>query len=203
MATTEKLDLYKKHRAEYAATRKPQLVTVRPAKYLTIQGRGAPGGDVFQAKIAAMYGMAFTIKFTAKFAGKEYAVCKLEGRWWGKRKHGDFSKEPKPTWNWKLLIRTPDFIAARQLTAAVKQLEQRGKSGDFGDVKLERITEGRCVQMLHVGPYEKEGETMAAMQAFVEQQGLAFHGLHHEIYLSDPRRVEPARLRTILRMPVK
>ena len=212
MAKAEKLDLYKKHKTEYAAPKKPTLVEVGPAKYLTIEGTGEPGGDVFQAKVQAMYGAAFTIKMTRKFAGKgDYKVCHLEGLWWAGREGGrqagrkttDFFHVPKSQWKWKLLIRVPDFITDRDLTQAKQALREKGKPPDFEQVKLEKITEGRCVQMLHVGPYSQEHESVAQMQALAEAEGLGIHGLHHEIYLSDPRRVPPERLRTILRHPAR
>ncbi|MHC4093339.1 MAG: GyrI-like domain-containing protein [Planctomycetota bacterium] len=202
MATAQKLDLYKKHKAEYAATKTPQLLTVKPASYLTITGQGEPGGEVFTAKIGGLYAVAFTIKFARKAAGRDYAVCKLEGQWWGTGK-GNFADQPRDQWKWKLLIRTPSFITKQDLAKAVKELLDKGKGPEVTEVNLETIEEGSCVQMLHVGPYDTEGETVAAMKDFAKQSGFSFHGRHHEIYLSDPRRVAPERLRTILRQPVR
>jgi hypothetical protein len=136
---------------------------------------------------------------TRKFAGKQdYAVCKLEGQWFF---DGEPAAIPKDKWKWKLMIRTPDFIEAKDLTTAVATLLKRGKSGEVEEVALETIDEGVCVQMLHLGPYEKENETMALMRSFAQANGLKLSGPHHEIYLSDPRRVPPERLKTILRVP--
>lgn len=203
MKTQQKIDLYKLHKAGYAATRKPALVELRPAQYLAIDGQGAPGGNVFTESIGALYGMAYTIKMTRKFSGlQDYGVCKLEGLWWSDSGRC-FADLPKAQWQWKLLIRTPDFVAKDDLKKAVVVLLKRGKGEAVKDVRLETIAEGRCVQMLHVGPYDKEPQSIAIMQGFAEQQGLQFRGRHHEIYLSDPRRVAPERLRTILRVPVK
>jgi hypothetical protein len=203
MKTPQKLDLYKQHKAEYAAKRKPAWVNVPEARYLAITGQGAPGGELFQARLGALYGVAFTVKMTRKFAGREdYAVCKLEAQWWSDAPCANFALSPKEQWWWKLLIRTPDCISADDLKQAVAVLLKRGKGDEVKRVQLETLAEGRCVQMLHVGPYEKEGETVAAMKAFAEDQDQQFHGLHHEIYLSDPRRVPPERLKTILRIPV-
>ena len=198
----EKLDLYKLHKAEYVAPKKPVLVEIERANYLTICGQGEPGGETFAARISALYGTAYTIKMTSKAAGRDYVVCKLEGLWWSEEPSCDFANVPKDTWQWKLLIRTPDFIDEQDLRQAAEVLTKKGKSSDVELVVLETIDEGLCVQMLHVGPYDKEGETTRTMNAFVEAQGLVLHGLHHEIYLSDPRRVPPERLRTILRHPV-
>jgi hypothetical protein len=200
----EKLHLYKKHKDEYVARKQPVLVKVGPANYLTIEGTGEPAGEVFQAKMQAMYSVAFTIKMTRKFAGKgDYKVCHLEGLWWAGRKGSDFMSIPRQQWRWKLMIRVPDFITERDLTGVKQALREKGKPPDFKQVKLEKMTEGRCVQMLHVGPYSEEPASVARMTEFAKTQGLKLHGLHHEIYLSDPRRVAPERLRTILRHPVQ
>jgi hypothetical protein len=203
MKTQPKLDLYKLNKTEYAATRKPALVELKPATYLAISGQGAPGGEKFTASIGALYGVAFTIKMTRKFAGQpDYAVCKLEGQWWSEPA-SEFGKLPPDQWLWKLLIRTPDFIKEEDLRQAVAVLLKRGKGEEVKRVRLESLAEGLCVQMLHVGPYNKAHETIALMHAFAEKKGLAFSGKHHEIYLSDPRRVPPERLKTILRHPVR
>lgn len=198
----EKLDLYKTHKTEYAARKDPALVEIGPAKYLTIDGKGEPGGEAFQAALAALYGAAYTIKMTKKFGGgQDYKVCALEGLWWVPNP-ADWINQPRDSWEWKLMIRVPEFITARDLQAAVEQLKKKGKGDGAARVRLETIREGRSVQVLHVGPYSAEPETIARMDAFVKSQGLAFRGKHHEIYLNDPRRVPPERLRTILRMPV-
>jgi hypothetical protein len=202
-AAAAKLDLYKEHKAEYVTPKKPVLVDIKPANYLTIVGRGEPGGEIFQAKIGALYAVAFTIKMTKKFAGRDYKVCAPEALWWGTAGRPDFFREPSDRWNWKLMIRTPEFIKKPDLAEAVEKLKAKGKGPEVAEVQLETISEGRCVQMLHVGPYDREPETVAQMAAFVKESGLSFHGLHHEIYLSDPRRVAPERLRTILRLPVR
>ena len=197
---TAKLDLYKVHKAEYVASSKPVLIRTKPARYLAIGGQGKPAGEAFTASIGALYGMAFTIKMTRKFAGRQdYAVCRLEGQWFF---NGDPSAIPKDDWKWKLLIRTPDFVSSKDLKAAVATLLKRGKSREVEKVRLETIEEGHCIQMLHIGPYERENETIAIMRDFAHANSVKLVGPHHEIYLSDPRRVPPERLRTILRVPV-
>lgn len=204
MKTPDKIDLYKLHKNDYVAAKKPVLVELKPATYLAISGRVEPGGTEFTDKIGALYGVAFTIKMTRKFSGQQdYAVCKLEGQWWCGDCDGDFSRVAKEQWCWKLLIRTPEFVTREELAQAVETLLKRGKTQPIRDVQLETLTEGLCVQMLHVGPYEREPETIALMKAQAANDGLQPHGRHHEIYLSDPRRVPPERLKTILRMPVK
>ena len=103
---------------------------------------------------------------------------------------------------WKLIIRTPKFVGGKELRAAVDSLAKRGKEGDFSAAKVETISEGKCVQMLHVGPYDKEPESIEKMRAVAAEAGCEFRGPHHEIYLSDLRRVAPEKLKTTLRIPV-
>ena len=198
---SEKVDLYKENKKEYLATQKPALVRVGPAVYLSIRGKGAPGHSAFTEAIGALYGMAFTIKMTRKFAGKrDYAVSKLEAVW--PDINCDGGPRNQEEWTWELIIRTPKFISPKDLGQAMETLKKRGQGGEVERVELRSLNEGPCVQALHVGPYEKESETMAKMCAFAEKQGLRAAGPLHEIYLNDPRRVAPAKLKTILRQPV-
>ncbi|MHC4628405.1 MAG: GyrI-like domain-containing protein [Planctomycetota bacterium] len=200
----EKIDLYKLHKGQYVASKKPQLVEIEAAKYLSVDGRGEPGGQEFVAKVGALYAMAYTVKMTRKFAGEQdYVICKLECQWWFDDDRQDFANAPKEQWNWKLLIRTPDFVRDNELAEAVEKLLEKGKEPEVRQVRLESLMEGLCVQILHVGPYNKEHETISKMEAFAGQQGLELCDRHHEIYLSDPRRVPPERLKTILRHPVR
>jgi len=203
MAKAEKLDLFKEHRSEYVAKKTPTLVKVAPARYLALDGHGEPGGEAFQADIAALYGLAFTMKMASKFAGRDYRVCPLEGIWWADPKYRDPARVPMDQWRWKLLIRVPSFIRASHLAQAKQALRAKSKPPEFEAAGIERIAEGPCVQMLHVGPYSAEEATVAKMAEFARSQGLRFAGRHHEVYLSDPRRVPPERLRTILRQPVR
>jgi len=201
-APIAKLDLYQTNKAEYATPRKPVLLRIAKATYLGIAGRGTPGGEAFQQAMGALYSVAFTIKMASKLAGRDYGVSKPEGLWWVDS-GGSFMTEPKDKWSWRLLIRTPDFIGKREMEAARKQLAEKGKGPLVNEVELTTLNENQCVQMLHVGPYDREPETILQMEAFAGEQGYRFDGLHHEIYLSDPRRVAPERLRTILRIPVR
>ena len=203
MTSPEKLDLFKQFKDQYKAAKKPLIIKITPAQYLAVDGRGAPGGPVFEACIGALYAMAFTIKMTRKFNGLgDYAVCKLESLWFSEDGQ-NLSQIPQDQWRWKLMIRTPDFITQKDLDKALEALLSKGKAEKVQEVMLEKLEEGKCVQMLHVGPYEKVGETIAMMEEYAKQKGLSFAGDHHEIYLSDPRRVPPERLKTILRRPVK
>ncbi len=201
MTAPTKLDLFKDHKDEYVAPKKPTLVTVKSARYLAVEGKGAPGSAVFEEKAGALYSLAYSMKMASKKNGRDYAVCKLESLWWVSR--GSFESTPREKWQWKLLIRTPSFLEERQRREALEQLAARGKEAGTDQVALESLREGRCVQLLHVGPYDGIGASVKTMQEFVASEGLEPHGRHHEIYLSDPRRVPAARLKTILRHPVR
>jgi hypothetical protein len=132
-----------------------------------------------------------------------YTVSKLEGLWWTELAGREFLETPREKWNWKLMIRTPPFITEKEVAGAKAKLLAKGKPREIAGVNLETLEEGQCVQVLHLGPYEAESATIARTREAAGKKGLKFHGLHHEIYLSDPRRVAPAKLRTILRRPVK
>lgn len=199
----DKVNLGRVFKSDYVAPRKPVLLDIGEATYLAITGRGAPGGPEFQARVGALYAMAYTIKMTRKFGGEQdYTIGRLEAQWWADDGRC-FPNLPPDEWRWRLLIRTLDFVERAELAGAAATLRQKGRAPEAGEVKLERWTEGRCVQMLHVGPYDREGDTMAVITAFAESKGLALHGLHHEIYISDPRRAPAEKLRTILRQPVR
>jgi hypothetical protein len=201
--TPIKIDLFKLHKNDYVSPKKPVLVNLKSANYLAIEGQGEPGGEVFASKVGALYAVAFTLKMTQKFAGlQDYAVCKLEAQWWAPDGSPDFASVSKNKWCWKLLIRTPDFIGASELASAVEKLMDKGKEVMVKNVKIESLAEGDCVQMLHVGPYDKECESVQLMASFVKAKGCVIQGKHHEIYLSDPRRVPAAQLKTILRLPL-
>ncbi len=197
-----KIDICKLYKEEYSAYRKPTLVNANLGLYLTIEGQGAPGSEAFTDRIGALYGVAYTVKRTRKSLGEQdYTIGKLEGQFWCEGEQC-MATAPKEVWLWKLLIRTPDFVSQKDLDEAAAVLRKRGKGEYAGLVKLERLSEGDCVQMLHVGPYDKEPETISLMKAFAESKELALSGRHHEIYISDPRRVAPEKLKTILRLPV-
>jgi hypothetical protein len=196
-----KLDLYARHKGEYVAPRSPRLVRVGPAKYLTVAGRGDPNGPAFAAAVGALFGAAFTIKMASKARGRDFRVSRLEGLWWGGRRGWLLIESPTGTWRWKAMIRVPAFVTASHLATARRELAARGRAPRVS-VRLELLREGRCVQLLHVGPYRKEHASIASMRDFARAHGLRPRGRHHELYLSDPRRVAPAKLKTILRQPV-
>ena len=186
------------------------MVRLPALNCLAIEGRGAPEGRDFQDAIGAIHEVAYTLRFSQKAAGHDFKVPPLEALWWS-----DFdltrladSRElwrvPRHTWRWKALLLLPDFVTSEDVRTARQALSDR-RGGDPlpTRVHLERIDEGMCVQALHVGPYADEPKTIARMQAVMKEQELTPCGFHHEIYLGDPRRTAPAKLRTILRQPVR
>jgi len=189
---TGRLDLYREHAAEYEASREPSFVDVAPALYLALDGTGAHGGAEFQEATAVLYNVAFAIKMRRKAAGQDYATTGLEALW----------PEGPEAARWRLLIRVPEFIRSEDIERA-RELVGRGRMGHAAAaVRLERLEEGRCVQVLHVGSYAAVPETIRRMHAFAEAHGYRFCGAHHQLYVADPRRVPPPRLRTLLRQPV-
>lgn len=203
-ANEAKLDLFEEHKTEYAARSEPAFVEVGPAVYLAIDGSGEPGGAQFEEKIGALYAMAFTIKMTRKFAGVgDYKVGKLEALWTMKGSGANECLLPRAEWQWTLLIRTPECVGAKDLQAAAQKIESKGAAPGVGEVRLLRLEEGRCVQILHVGPYEEIGRSYEKALKFAARNKCRQRGAPHDIYVSDPRRVDKSKLKTILRMPVE
>ncbi|MFQ5590241.1 MAG: GyrI-like domain-containing protein [Phycisphaerae bacterium] len=196
-------NLYAQHQSEYQAPESPTLVDVGEARYLSISGKGEPDGEAFRRKVGVLYRVAYAVKMRNKFAGRDYSMMPLEGVWWGSKQDQSFLDEPREEWNWKLLIRVPESITEDSVRAATGAIADQGGETAVKEVGIETLNEGRCVQVLHVGPYDQEAGTMAAMKEFATSEGLTFNGPHHEIYLSNPNTTEPAKLRTILRQPVK
>lgn len=203
------LDLRKELKHLYAPPRgKVQLVDVPEFQFATIDGQIEPGvrpGDspAFQAAVGALYGMAYTLKFTSKLRQEDpidYPVMALEGLWWIEGEEFDFNRPED--WFWRLIILQPDHITEDMFERARAQVRAKRDNPAVERVRLERFREGLCVQALHVGPYATEPETKERMEAFARENGYRMQGLHHEIYLGDPRRAKPEGLKTVLRHQV-
>jgi hypothetical protein len=200
----EKLDLKKELKSLYSPKEKPEIVEVPEFTYLTYNGRGEPGGKAYSEALNALYAAAYTLKFASKKNGRDFSVMTLEGVWWwddpGIIKLED--APPRDTWNWKSMILVPDFITKAMLEEVKPELmEKKGKAVE--KVRLERIHEGLCAQILHVGPYSDEARSQKVLHGFTEERGYRLRGHHHEIYMSDPRRTPPEKWRTILRHPIE
>jgi len=200
-----KLDLTKEYSAYYTAKTVPEIVEIDEGKFLSIEGKGAPGCDEFKAKVSALYSLAYGIKTLMKKEGRDFKVAKLEGLWWVDSDK-PYMEVPREEWRWKLLIRQPEFVTVEIVEKARRMvLKKKKKMEIVNEVKFEKIREGKCVQILHVGPYSTEHESIAKMEKFMKEKGLVKNGLHHEIYLvmAYPRKVAEEKLKTILRQPVK
>lgn len=194
----DKLDLKKSDRSFYAGKVGVWAQYNVPAtQYLAIEGAGDPGGQEFAAALSALYPLAYGIKFGQKAEGCDFVVPPLSAIWWSDDLDA-FTKNARDLWQWRAMIRMPDYVAQPDLTAA-----KLSKDID-APVDLITLDEGLCLQTLHLGPYTDEGPVLADLHDNVmPAMGMTFGSPHHEIYLSDPRRVAPEKLRTILRQPVK
>ncbi|QKJ18725.1 GyrI-like domain-containing protein [Microbacterium hominis] len=193
----------KKDLAAYRAPRgRFEVVDLPPQRYLAIDGSGAPAGEAFTGAIAALYPVAYALKFASKRElGRDYVVPPLEGLWWADDMATFTTRRDKARWRWTLLILVPEWVDDALVEAALAA--GAAKSPASRAVRAVTLAEGTCVQTLHVGSFDDEGPVLARMHdEFLPAQGLRMTGRHHEIYLSDFRRVEPAKLRTILRQPV-
>ena len=169
-------------------------VSIPPARYLAREGAGAPESPEYAAALAALYPVAYGVKFACKGAGLDFVVPPLSAQWWSERRDA-FVAGRREEWQWRAMIRMPDFVTAEMVAAACAAKGQ--------EVALVEIAEGDCFQTLHLGPYSEEGPMLAELHDRVMPgAGVTFGLPHHEIYLSDPRRVAPEKLRTILRQPV-
>lgn len=197
-----KLDLTKEFKSYYTAAMNPELVTIEKGLFVTITGKGDPNGEAFGEVTAALYAVAYGIKFSSKEKGRDFTVSKLEGFWWVDDPTTDPLKVTRDQWNYELAIRLPEAVTLSQFSEAVVAAEKKKKSAYIRQVDFKEIEEGLCVQMLHVGPFSEESVTLKKIDDFMQQHGWHMNGRHHEIYLSDYRKVAPEKLKTILRHPV-
>jgi hypothetical protein len=202
----EKLDFKKRDRAFYGGkSGRFDLLTVPEMVFLMVDGQGDPNTTTTYAHaVQALYSVSYAAKFMAKATlGKDHAVGPLEGLWWAEDL-SDFAAGRRQHWRWTMMIRQPDWVDAGLILAAKRKAPAKGAAeGAFGAVRLQSLSEGVCLQTLHLGPYSDEAAVIARMHE-VEMPKLSVcpTGKHHEIYLSDPRRVAQARLKTVLRQPV-
>lgn len=197
---------FKKTRDSYQAQQgRFRIVDVPDMRYLMIGGHGDPNSSpAFTEAVEALYPVAYTLKFASKRdLGRDYVVPPLEGLWWAEDMDSFTVTRDKSRWAWTLMLLVPDWIDPVMVTGAVEQVGAKNRPVRLDDVRLETLSEGSCVQTLHVGPFDDEADVLERMHRdFVPGSGLRMVGKHHEIYLSDFRRVRPERQRTILRQPV-
>jgi len=195
----KELDSYRASHGEF------RLVDVAPAQYLMVDGHGDPNtAQEYADALTALYPVAYKLKFVSKDElDRDYVMMPLEALWWASDMDAFTAARDKSRWDWTAMILVPDWITADMYDAAVADVARKDPPACLEEVRLETLHEGRCVQTLHIGSYDDETPVLAEMhQEFIPRAGLRMIGRHHEIYLSDPRRVQPSKLRTILRQPV-
>ena len=205
-------DFKKEYREFYLPKAKPELVTVPRMNYLAVRGTGDPNeeGGAYKASIGLLYGVAYTIKMSKlgdhRIEGYfDFVVPPLEGFWWQEGTEG-FDYRRKAEFHWISVIRLPDFVTEEDLNWARNDAERKKKQ-DFSPVEFLSLEEGLCVQMLHVGPFDREPQSVAKMDEFLRERGyendFTSTRLHHEIYLSDVRKLPPERWKTVIRHPIR
>lgn len=206
-------DYKKEYKEFYMPKNKPSIITIPKMNYIAVQGCGNPNEEngEYKKSIGLLYAIAFTIKMSYKGSYQikgyfSYVVPPLEGFWWQEDLHGEIDYQNKEKMQFISLIRLPDFVTKSDFEWAIKEATQKKKT-DFSKVKFLEYEEGLCVQCMHIGSYDEEPKTIDFMHKFIEEQGYALditeQRYHHEIYLSDPRRCEKSKLKTVIRHPIK
>ncbi|CAB4895927.1 unannotated protein [freshwater metagenome] len=187
-----------------ASPSKFSVVKLPKFNYLMVDGKGDPNtSPSYMEAIELLYGTSYTLKFMSKDElGRDYVVPPLEGLWWAKEMKS-FEKREKSKWSWTMMIMVPNGITKAYATKAIKNFKEKKPEANISKIRFDSLTEGLSVQILHVGPYDAEGPVLARMhKEFMPKNNFGFNGMHHEIYLGDPRKTAPERLKTILRQPV-
>jgi len=201
----EKLDLKKEWKQLYQPpVGEITTVDVPPLHYLMVHGEGDPNtSKSFQDAVEALYSVSYTLKFALKRGPEEldYRVMPLEGLWWVPDMSA-FTIEDKSAWDWTMMIRQPEQVDEDLFEQALAKATRKKELPAANLLRLERFAEGLAAQVMHIGPYSAEGPTIQRLHAFIADQGYERAGKHHEIYLSDPRRAAPGKMKTVLRQPM-
>ena len=200
----EKIDLKKELKAFYNPTAKDvTLVEVPKMNFIMIDGKGAPESEQFSQSIQALYPIAYTIKFDKKKTdGTDFTVMPMEGLFWADDMAAFMPETAdRAAWQWTLMIMRPDFITKADFSKA-RETAKKKKDNPFLDtVRFESFSEGKTAQIMHIGPYSAEGPNIQRIHNKIKEIGGKLSGRHHEIYLSDPRRVAPEKMKTVIRQP--
>ena len=181
------------------------IVDVPPMNFLMVDGHGDPNtAQAYQDAVEALYGVAYKLKFMSKKEkGMDYVVPPLEGLWWTSDMETFTSQRDKSAWDWTMMIMQPEWITWEMVEEAIKQVKTAMGLPGLSKLRLETYHEGLAVQIMHIGSYDAEGPIIARMHAFAADKGYNLAGKHHEIYLSNPRRVTAEKLKTVLRQPIR
>ncbi len=199
-----KIDFKKTLKEYYVPPKEFVIVDLPDMQFIMVDGHGDPNTtQEYQEAVEALYAVAYKMKFTSKKTlEKDYVVPPLEGLWWAEDM-GTFHTREKSQWDWTMMIMTPEWINAEIFDEAINQVRKAKDPASLDLVRMERYHEGLSVQIMHIGSYDDEGPVLAQMHSdFIPNNGFIENGKHHEIYLSDPRRVAPEKLKTVLRQPV-
>ena len=193
------LDSYQAQQGQF------RIVDVPAMRYLMINGYGDPNtSPTFAQTVETLYPVAYKLKFASKRdLGRDYVVPPLQGLWWAEDMDSFTTLRDKSRWHWTLMLMVPEWTDQTMFTVAVEQAGAKNRPARLDDIRLETLSEGLCVQTLHVGSFDDEADVLRQLHhEFIPNQRMRIAGTHHEIYLSDFRRVAPAKQRTILRQPV-
>lgn len=201
----EKLDLKKglKHLYQPSAKEVAQ-VDVPAMNYLMVDGEGDPNtAPVYAEAVEALFAVSYALKFMVKKGALaiDYGVMPLEGLWWADDM-SKFSAEDKSSWKWTMMIAQPHFVSKEMVASAIADVKKKKAPAAISRLRFEAFTEGRCAQILHIGPFSEEGPTIEQVHRFIDAGGYKLCGKHHEIYLSDIRKAAPAKWKTIIRQPL-
>jgi len=199
---------FKRKLKEFYQPNKNEVVNIEvpEMQFLMIDGIGSPGdSQEYMDALAVLYPVAFKTKFLSKSKGKDYVVPPLEGLWWADNM-ADFTEGKRDKWKWTMMIMQPDWITQDMINEAIVITKEKKPelSNLLPKLRLEKYKEGKVAQIMHIGPYSEEGATVQKVHDFIMKEGGSFNGhdnKHHEIYLSDPRKANPATMKTVIRQP--
>jgi len=202
--SVEKIDFKKKYKTLYGtASKEITIVKVPSFRFLMIDGKGDPNtSKEYAAAIEALFSVSYTAKFMMKKSAKgvDYGVMPLEGLWWADDMSA-FMTADKSAWKWTMMIMQPSVVPESVLRSAMKAAGEKKELPALAKVRIEEFEEGKCAQVVHIGPFSEEGPAIARLHEFINAQS-ARRGKHHEVYLSDIRKADPAKWKTIVRQPM-
>ncbi len=202
----EKIDYKKEYKNLYKpSAKKCEIVDVPEFQFLMIDGKGDPNtSQEYKEAVEALFSTAYTLKFMIKKGEKriDYAVMPMEGLWWADD-HTAFTEGRKDDWFWTMMIMHPEFINKEDINSAIEAVKKKKDLPAIDKLYFKKFHEGKSAQIMHIGPFSEEGPTIEKLHKFIEESGYEISVKHHEIYLSDIRRADPARWKTVIRQPVK
>jgi hypothetical protein len=205
MVSTKKVDLKKEQKQLYTApTNGVSEVPVPPANYLMVSGAGDPNtSKEYREAVEALFSVSYALKFSIKKTkGIDYAVMPLEGLWWTEAGK-PFQSEDKSSWCWTAMILQPEYVTQQLFKNILEEVRKKKELPALSRVRFETYREGKAIQTMHIGPYSEEHPTIERLHRYAQEHGYSLAGKHHEIYLNNPPRTAPPRLKTILRQPVQ